>query len=334
MTIAAAGCHPSDPVAPNVLAAATAVELLHWATLVHDDVIDGARSRHGQPTLNAREGIGPAIVTGDLLIGAAFELGSRVGADAVRCLARTLTDLCVGQAREDSHRFDAGADEDDVLAVASGKTGSLLAAAAIGARLYVAAKLPAYIWTRDSGSYVDPAMHWLKTGSLLAAAARIGGLCAALDPPVLDALSEFGMAFGISLQLLDDVLDLISSAELLGKPVGSDFVDGTVTLPAVVSMRAHPRLQDFLRPGLHAADVDCALDLLRDPDALRHSLRQARHHAERATAILSSVAGADRALIALARWPVAYLDDQLATKVDPSWQPLLAAGRVGRRLPV
>ena len=162
-----------------MLAGATAVELLHWATLVHDDVIDGARSRHGQPTVNAREGVGQAIVTGDLLIGAAFELGCRVGTDTVRCLAQTLADLCVGQTREDSHRFDPGVDEDDVLAVASG-----------------------------------------KTGSLLAAAARIGGHCAAVDAPVLDALSEFGMAFGISLQLLDDVLDLVSSVELLGKPVG------------------------------------------------------------------------------------------------------------------
>lgn len=301
VTIAAAGWHAADTVAPDVLAAATAVELLHWATLVHDDVIDGARSRHGEPTLNAREGVGQAIVTGDLLIGAAFELGTRVGPDVVRCLARTLTDLCVGQTREDSHRFDLGTDEDDVLAVASA-----------------------------------------KTGSLLAAAARIGGHCAALDAPVLDALSEFGLAFGISLQLLDDVLDLVSTAELLGKPIGSDFRDGTMTLPAVVSMRAHPQLQAFLRPGLHAADADRALDLLRDPDALRHSVRQARHHAERAGAILSSVAGAGGlggaggagGLAELARWPVAYLDDQLATKVAPYWQSLLHGNLVGRRLPV
>lgn len=293
VTIAAAGWQAADTVAPNVLAAATAVELLHWATLVHDDVIDGARSRHGQPTLNAREGVGQAIVTGDLLIGAAFDLGSRVGADVVRCLAQTLTDLCVGQAREDSHRFDAGADEDDVLAVASG-----------------------------------------KTGSLLAAAARIGGHCAAVGPPVLDALSDFGMAFGISLQLLDDVLDLVSSSVLLGKPVGSDFVEGTITLPTVYAMRSHPQLREFLRPGLRSGDGPRALDLLRDPDALRHSLRQARHHAERAEAILSSVAGADRELHALARWPVAYLDHQLATMVDPSWQPLLTTARVGRRLSV
>jgi geranylgeranyl pyrophosphate synthase len=276
---------------PNVLAGATAVELLHWATLVHDDVIDGARSRHGQPTVNAREGVGQAIVTGDLLIGAAFELGCRVSTDTVRCLAQTLSDLCVGQTREDSHRFDLGADEDDVLAVASG-----------------------------------------KTGSLLAAAARIGGHCVGADAPVLDALSEFGMAFGISLQLLDDALDLVSSVELLGKPVGSDFVNGTITLPAVVSLRSSAELRDLVRPGLSADDAGRALELLRNPDAVRHTLRQARHHAERACAILTAVA--DSRFDALARWPIAYFDDQLATKVVPSFRPLLEGTRVGRRLAV
>jgi heptaprenyl diphosphate synthase len=293
VTIAAAGWHDADTVAPPALAGASAVELLHWATLVHDDVMDGARTRHGQPTVNAREGVGQAIVTGDLLIAAAFELGTRVGADTVRCLAQTLADLCVGQTREDSHRFDAGVDEDDVLAVASG-----------------------------------------KTGSLLSAAACIGGQCAAADAPVLDALTEFGMAFGISLQLLDDLLDLVSSPELLGKPVGSDFVNGTITLPAVVSMRANPGLLEFVRPGLPADDADRALDLLRNPEALRHCLRQARHHAERAGAILAGVADAVPGLDALARWPVAYLDEQLATKVTPSWRPLLETARIGRRFAV
>jgi geranylgeranyl pyrophosphate synthase len=296
VTIAAAGRRDGDPVGTgglgsNVLAGATAVELLHWATLVHDDVIDGARSRHGQPTVNAREGLGQAIVTGDLLIGAAFELGCRVGTDTVQCLARTLSDLCVGQTREDSHRFDAGVDEDDVLAVASG-----------------------------------------KTGSLLAAAARIGGHCADVDPLVLDALSEFGMAFGISLQLLDDVLDLVSSVELLGKPVGSDFLNGTITLPAVISLRSHPELQDLVRPGLSADDAERALELLRSPEAIGHTLHQARHHAERAGAILTATA--DPRFDALARWPVAYFDDQLTTKVVPSFRPLLEGARVGRRLAV
>ena len=155
---------------------------------------------------------------------------------------------------------------------------------------------------------------------------------AVLDLVPFDALSEFGMAFGISLQLLDDVLDLVSSAELLGKPVGSDFVNGTITLPTVVSLRANPELPELVRPGLSADDADRALDLLRNPEAVRHTLRQARHHAERAGAILMAVD--DPGLAPLAGWPVAYLEDQLATKVAPSWRPLLDGARVGRRLPV
>ena len=139
--MAASGCvrrsHSPSPTAAEsgwsnsaALAAAASVELLHWATLVHDDVIDGSGSRHGQPSVNAGEGLGQAVVTGDLLIGAAFELGVEAGPQCVRLLAQTLTALCVGQAREEAHRFDATVSESDVLAVISGKTGSLLATAA------------------------------------------------------------------------------------------------------------------------------------------------------------------------------------------------------------
>lgn len=283
----------------RALAAAASVELLHWATLVHDDVIDDARSRHGLPTLNAREGLGQAVVTGDLLIGAAFELGAQAGPQCVTLLAQTLTALCVGQAREEGHRFDDTVSEQDVLAAITG-----------------------------------------KTGSLLQTAARLGAVSGELDAEVGDALGEFGLAFGVSLQILDDIMDLVSTPERLGKPVLSDFANGTITLPAVAAFRLHPELREFVRPGLSPAECDRAVSLLRDPEALGYATRCAVSHAERAAEILLSVprvsipsASEREALAALAAWPLSYLAEQIDTKVQPALRPLLDGGYSPSRRP-
>jgi heptaprenyl diphosphate synthase len=293
LAIAAAGQRGRVHIDRIVLAGAASVELLHWATLVHDDVIDGARSRHGQVTVNAREGLAQAVVTGDLLIATAFELGADVSPECVRLLAHTLSALCVGQAREDAHRYDAAIGVDDALAVAGG-----------------------------------------KTGSLLAAAGRIGAAAGGFDPATVDAAGEFGMAFGISLQLLDDILDVVSSPDRLGKPVLADFASGTITVPAVLAMRTQPELRELVRPGLGPAERDRAATLLRDPEALGDAMRQAIEHADHAGDVLASVGAADAGLTALARWPRAYLYDQVRTKVDPGLQPLLDGAFVAARGPV
>ena len=265
------------------LAGAASIELLHWATLVHDDVIDDSGSRHGQPSVNACEGLGQAVVTGDLLIGAAFELGVEAGSQSVRLLAQTLTALCVGQAREEAHRFDDRVSEHDVLAVIEG-----------------------------------------KTGSLLAAAARVGGITGELGPEAGEALGQFGMDFGMSLQILDDILDLVSSPERLGKPTLADFANGTITLPAVAALRHHPELRELIRPDLSPVEHDRAVDLLRHPDALGYATSRAVFYAEQAAEALLAVPDRTGALTGLAGWPLSYLTEQLDTKVEPSLRPLLA----------
>ena len=294
LTITAAGERGRECIEPAVLSAAAAVELLHWATLVHDDVIDGARARHGQPTLNAREGLGQAVVTGDLLIGAAFELGASAGPDCVQMLAQTLTRLGIGQAGEDGRRFDPSVDEDDVLDAIRG-----------------------------------------KTGSLLATAGRMGGLTGGLDAETTGLLGEFGLAFGISLQLLDDVLDLVSSSERLGKPVLADFASGTITLPGVAALRVHPELREYVRPDLSPAEHDRAVELLRDPEALGYAMARAVHHADLAADTLRSAPDIDtnESLRNLATWPADYVANQLKTKVEPSLRPLLDGVPVRARQP-
>lgn len=276
LTIAAAGQRGRERYSAEVLAAAAAIELLHCATLVHDDVMDDAKSRHGQPTINAGQGMTRAILSGDLLIAASVGLAAQVGAPAVGLIARTLSELCVGQSLENGLRFDAATSEADALAVARG-----------------------------------------KTGSLLGAACRLGAMVAGYDPELEHALEIFGLAFGTSLQLLDDVLDLTSTVELLGKPVLADFAAGTLSLPIVVALAGSQELTTLVRPDLSTAEQARAAQLLRESGGIEYTVRHAAHQADEARSTLIDVAGDDEALIGLARWPRLYLDSQLRAKSDP-----------------
>lgn len=265
---------------------AAAVELLHCATLVHDDLIDGADVRRGTPTVNAAEGLGSAVLSGDLLLAAAYLLAARVGDGAV--IARTLASLCRGEALEAEGRFD------DTVAVAH--------------CLEVVR---------------------LKTGSLLQAACLLGAQCAGLDPDAADAVAEFGMHFGISLQLLDDVIDIVSTPRLAGKPVGVDFVAGTVTVPAALAMAEAPELRLLLRPGLDDLSRRRAHALLRSPSAVRSAVALAAEHAAAAADALRTVPLGGPSLEELAAWPGLFLRAQLLSKVDAGDRTGFELDRVG-----
>jgi heptaprenyl diphosphate synthase len=112
----------------RAVACATAVELLHLASLVHDDIMDEADLRHGTETINSRAGTGRALVAGDLLLGHAHAAAAAAGAEGARLIGTTLVRLCDGQAEEFVARFDAGRTERSYFASIEGKTGSLVEA--------------------------------------------------------------------------------------------------------------------------------------------------------------------------------------------------------------
>ena len=233
---AAAGAGRSWAPSPPAVTAAAAVELLHLATLVHDDLLDDAPVRRGVPTINAQEGTGAALLAGDLLIGLAGRLASAVDGRVRALLDEALVDLCAGQALEADHRWDADVTADTVLRTAT-----------------------------------------LKTGTLLGVACEIGGhLGGAADPA---GLRGYGLEFGTVLQLVDDLLDLLSDEPTYGKPTGVDFPAGTVTLPAVHGLAASPGLRPLLRPGLDPADRRRAGDLLRAGPGIAATLAEVRHRA-------------------------------------------------------
>jgi geranylgeranyl pyrophosphate synthase len=209
--------------------AAAAVELVHMATLVHDDVVDRAPLRRGHATVFAARGRAAATATGDFVFSRAFALLSENEDEVqVRVLAEACLDLAVGELaqRRDAYR-------DDVT----------------GER------------------YLDRCR--LKTASLFAAACRLGALAAGRAPAEADALDAFGRDLGVAFQMLDDLLDVSGPAERTGKHRGTDLLDGTVTLPLILARSRDPGLAALdLRAVTTRAEAEEVCDRIAATDAL------------------------------------------------------------------
>jgi geranylgeranyl pyrophosphate synthase len=203
---AAGGPRPQDTGEKELLRAAVAVELVHSATLVHDDVIDAAQLRRGRPTVVATAGREAAIATGDLLFSRAFaELARNGDINQLRALSDASSALAEGELlqREDAY------------------------AAHVAVERYLR-------------------RCELKTAALFEAACRLGALLARDGSQQLaDALGAFARRIGLAFQLLDDVLDVSGPVQHTGKSRGTDLLDGTVTLPFILARESDPQLAGF-----------------------------------------------------------------------------------------
>ncbi len=200
LVLLAAG--PAAAGRPQLVAAAAAVELIHSATLVHDDVLDGASLRRGVPTVWAQGGRGLAVATGDLLFSRAFsELTAAGSLASVQSLSRATSALAEGELLQ---RQDA--------------------------------------WNADVPVERYLLRCELKTARLFEAACEIGALAAQAPDEEVAALGAFGRAIGLAFQLLDDVIDVAGQASLTGKHRGTDLLDGTVTLPLILARERDPEI--------------------------------------------------------------------------------------------
>ncbi len=229
--------HLGDPDRPGLVDAGVIVELVHLATLYHDDVIDEAPARRGSPTANSRWDNTVAILTGDFLFARAAELSADLGVDVTRIMARTLARLCEGEIRE-----------------VQGSIGAL------------PPDVPIIDPTRDH--YLDVVSG--KTASLIATSCRYGAMLSGVDPEGVGAAAEYGWNVGMAFQLSDDILDIVSDPEETGKTPGTDLREGVRTLPVLHALELDTggQLAALLDGELGDRDVARALGLLRSSEAL------------------------------------------------------------------
>ena len=233
----------SAPIAgrsgPDLERAAAAVELVHMASLVHDDVLDRAALRRGLPTVWATHGDAIATATGDYLFARAFAVLAETGdADATAVLARCALDLSRGEALQRGQTRRPETSPAEYLARCTLKTGALFAAACgLGARL--------------------------------------GGT---RDPLVLGALEDYGRSLGLAFQVGDDVLDCDGAPDATGKALGTDLLDGTASLPLLLAARLDPVVAAALRDGVARSDVLPVLHRVRTSGALDEARAEAYRH--------------------------------------------------------
>jgi geranylgeranyl pyrophosphate synthase len=185
-----------EPERSGLLTAATAVEVLHTATLIHDDVVDKAESRRGKPTTVASYGRETAVATGDYLFAETFYGLAQVGdSRLVRAFAEAAMGLAAGELEQ--FRCSRGAVEVE--------------------------------------AYLEHIR--MKTAGLFRAACVAGGTLGGLSLRQIDALATYGQALGLAFQMSDDVMDLVGKPGLMGKGVGADLAEGTVTLPVIFALK-------------------------------------------------------------------------------------------------
>ncbi len=184
----------------NLVKAAAAVELLHTATLVHDDLIDHAGSRRGSPTLNTITSERATVLVGDYLFAqAAITALSSDNLRAMRAFSKALVTICDGELRE---VLTAGRLDD--------------------ARTNYYERVDA------------------KTAALFSTATEVGAILSEAPDEAVEGLATYGHSLGMAFQIVDDVLDFVGDERTMGKPVGNDLLQGTLTLPAIYLMEMYP----------------------------------------------------------------------------------------------
>jgi len=221
------------------------VELLHTATLVHDDLIDGALLRRGMPTLNARWSPAATVLTGDFLFARAAKLAAETDyLPLMKLFADTLATIVNGELTQ-----------------------------MFSARGVI-----------DRENYYS--RIYAKTASLFQMSALAASMVATEDENMRSSMKSFGYEVGMAFQIVDDILDFTGEQSAVGKPIGSDLLNGLVTLPAIYFAEAHPDDEDVLSlPAGGWKDterVQRLVDGIRQSEAIRLAMDEARQDIGRA----------------------------------------------------
>ncbi len=235
----------------NLMPLAVAIEMIHMATLVHDDVIDSAATRRGNATANAKWGNQLSILSGDYLFAKAFSLVAKNGysSQVMVILSDIICDLSEGEIIQNKETFKA---------------------------------------SEDKVEYYDRIAK--KTANFIAASCQLGGIVTGLNEEEVEALREYGYAIGMAFQITDDILDLTATSAQIGKPAGNDILQGIVTLPVIHALSVSPDAEE-LRMIVTTRDMDeqllkRGLEIVHATDAIEYSYAKVKEYLDKARSVL------------------------------------------------
>ncbi len=238
-------CKGNNNLGNKHLGLAAAVEFIHAATLLHDDVVDESKTRRGSLSANELWGNKTSVLVGDFLFSRAFQLMSKYGnMEILQLLSDTSVIISEGEILELSNDKNVTINEDVYFEVING-----------------------------------------KTASLFSAACQVGAMTANSNQEKVDAIKTFGTNFGMSFQLIDDAIDYYSSSEILGKNVGDDFKQGKITLPLILAfLRSNKEEKEFWKKtieNLHQDknDLHEAIKIIKKYNCIEDTLQRAKHFA-------------------------------------------------------
>jgi octaprenyl-diphosphate synthase len=230
-----------NPLRSEHITLATVVEMVHMATLVHDDILDGAEVRRRGATINHLHGNEAAVLLGDFLISHAYHLCSSLNSQAAsRLIAHTTNVVCEGELTQNFNRGN---------------------------------------WKLDEKTYYQ--IIYRKTAALTESCCRVGAMFSTERKEWIDALALFGKQIGLAFQIVDDILDICGSQKSVGKSLGTDIEKGKLTLPMIHFLRhAAPQHRELLLDLLESQDHD-RVERVRQLLSPSDSIAYARNEAER-----------------------------------------------------
>ena len=223
----------------------TAVEIMHTATLVHDDAIDSSLVRRGKPTVNKIWGEEQAVLLGDYLFAEAGALTASTGnLRVIKLFAETLKTISSGEISQAFHAFNLEQNREQYFERVAKKTAAL------------------FSMSTESGAALSQAPE-----------------------ESIQVLIEYGYHLGIAFQIVDDILDFIGTEEELGKPTGSDLAQGTLTLPSIVILENYPAdnpVKRLFQDRNRQNEIELAIDLVRNSTIIPECYKVASDYCERA----------------------------------------------------
>jgi heptaprenyl diphosphate synthase len=237
----------------KIIAAAASTEVLHLATLIHDDIIDKSDTRRGSETVQSKHGQDVAVYTGDLLISVYFELLAEAtdSIDLIQLNAQSMKRVLMGELNQMSHVYNTDITYTDYLESIKGKTAQLF-------------ELSCY-----EGAYLGRS-----------------------DPESIELSRSIGQDIGIAFQMLDDILDYTQTSEKLSKPVLNDVKQGIYTLPLILGLESNKEaFLPLLEKGEKLSDkeLDSLVTLLHDHDCIERAHLTAKHYIDKALASINSL---------------------------------------------